>query len=140
MDIFAKKFELIEDSLQKLSQIQTENPSLDEYRKSWKDKDSSERNLQKVIEAFIDIGKMLISEKQLREPMNNREVFLVLEEKGIFASEFMPLVDKMIGLRNVIVHGYNRINDEIIFGILRKNLKDIKKLMKNMKQVCLLQK
>jgi uncharacterized protein YutE (UPF0331/DUF86 family) len=140
MDIFAKKFELIEDSLRKLSQIKTENPSLDRYRKSWKDRDSSERNLQKIIEAFVDIGKMLISDKKLREPMNNREVFLILEEKGIFSSEFMDLVDKMIGLRNVIVHGYNRINDEIIFGILKKNLKDIERLMKNLRQICLSKK
>jgi uncharacterized protein YutE (UPF0331/DUF86 family) len=137
MDIYSRKFELIEDSLQKLGEIRRENPSLDQYRNSWKDRDSAERNIQKIVEAFIDIGKMLIAEKRLKEPGNNREVFIILEEKKIFPSEFIPLVDKMIGMRNIIVHGYNRINDEIVYGILKRNLKDIKNLITNFKKICL---
>lgn len=140
MEIFSRKFELIEDSLQKLSEISKENPSLDRYRRSWKDKDSAERNLQKIIEAFIDIGKMLIAEKRLKEPANNREVFLILDENKIFPSEFMSLVDKMIGLRNVIVHGYNRINDEMIYAILKKNLKHVRQLVRILRQSCLRKK
>ncbi|MFH1674225.1 MAG: DUF86 domain-containing protein [Pseudomonadota bacterium] len=135
MDIYTRKFELIEDSLQKLSAIRTENPSLDQYRNAWKDRDAAERNLQKIIEAFIDVGKMIIAEKRFREPGNNREVFLILAEKKIFSSEFMTLVDKMIGMRNIIVHGYDRINDEIVYGVLKRNLKDIKKLIANLKKI-----
>lgn len=135
MDIYTRKFELIEDSLQKLSAIRRENPSLDQYRNSWKDRDATERNLQKIIEAFIDVGKMIIAEKRFREPGNNREVFLILAEKKIFSSEFMTLVDKMIGMRNIIVHGYDRINDEIVYGVLKRNLKDIKKLIANLKKI-----
>ena len=135
MDIYTRKFELIEDSLQKLSAIRRENPSLDQYRNSWKDRDAAERNLQKIIEAFIDVGKMIIAEKRFREPGNNREVFLILAEKKIFSSEFMTLVDKMIGMRNIIVHGYDRINDEIVYGVLKRNLKDIKKLITNLKKI-----
>jgi uncharacterized protein YutE (UPF0331/DUF86 family) len=135
MDIYTRKFELIEDSLQKLSAIRRENPSLEQYRNSWKDRDAAERNLQKIIEAFIDVGKMIIAEKRFREPGNNREVFLILAEKKIFSSEFMTLVDKMIGMRNIIVHGYDRINDEIVYGVLKRNLKDIKKLIANLKKI-----
>ena len=87
MDIYTRKFELIEDSLQKLSAIRRENPSLDQYRNSWKDRDAAERNLQKIIGAFIDVGKMIIAEKRFREPGNNREVFLILVEKKIFSSD-----------------------------------------------------
>jgi uncharacterized protein YutE (UPF0331/DUF86 family) len=128
MDIYARKFELIEDSLKKLLEIKNDNPTLNKYRISWKDRDSAERNLHKIIEAIIDIGKMIIAEKKFREPANNREVFQILEENGIFPQEFIPLLDKMIGTRNIIVHGYNRIDDSIVFGVLKKNLADIKRL------------
>jgi len=137
MDIYARKFELLEDSLGKLSEIKKENPSLGKYRISWKDKDSVERNLHKIIEAIIDIGKMLIAEKKFREPGSNREVFQILEENGIFPPEFMPLLDKMIGLRNIIVHGYDRVDDSIIFGVLKKNLEDIRKLSAILRKICL---
>ena len=134
MDIYARKFELIEDSLKKLSEIKNDNPTLKKYRISWKDRDSAERNLHKIIEAIIDIGKMIIAGKKLREPANNREVFQILEENGIFPQEFMPLMDKMIGMRNIIVHGYNRIDDSIVFRVLKKNLADIKKLNRILKK------
>jgi len=41
----------------------------------------------------------------------------------------------MIGMRNIIVHGYDRINDEIVYGVLKRNLKDIKKLIANLKKI-----
>lgn len=137
MDIYTRKFELLEDSLRKLSEIRKANPTLGKYRTSWKDRDAVERNLHKIIEAIIDIGKMLIAEKKLREPGSNREVFQILEENGIFPLELMPLSDKMIGMRNVIVHGYDRVDDSIVFGVLKKNLGDIKKLSAILKKVCI---
>jgi len=137
MEIYARKFELLEDSLRKLSEIRKANPTLGKYRISWKDRDAVERNLHKIIEAIIDIGKMLIAEKKFREPANNREVFQILEENGIFPLEFIPLSDKMIGMRNVIVHGYDRIDDSIVFGVLKKNLGNIKKLSAILKKVCI---
>ena len=137
MEIYHRKFELLEDSLGKLTAIKKETRTLERYRLSWKDRDSVERNLQKIIEAIIDIGKMLIAEKRFREPANNREVFQILEENGMFDSEFIPLLDKMIGMRNIIVHSYDRIDDSIIFGVLKKNLTDIKKLSATLKRICL---
>lgn len=140
MDIYIRKLDLIEDSLKKLSEIRRENPTLKKYRNSWKDKDSAERNLQKIIEAIIDLGKILIAEKRLKEPGNNREVFEILEEEGLFSSEFIPLIDKMIGMRNIIVHSYNRIDDSIVYRVIKKNLRDIRKLSAALKETCLIRR
>lgn len=140
MEIYARKFEVIEDCLKKLSDIKRDNPTFNQYRTSWKDKDSAERNIQKIVEAVVDIGKILISEKKLKEPSSNREVFQILVEEEIFPSEYLPLIDKMIGMRNIIVHSYNKINDEIVYGVLKKNLPDIRKLNSILKKVCLSKK
>ena len=126
MNSYCRKLELIDDCVRRLFEILQENPTLETYRNSWKDKDSAERNLQKTIEALIDIGKMLVSEKQLREPANNREVFLILEENNLFPSEFMALIDRMIGMRNIIVHSYDRIDDAVVYEVLKTNLDDIR--------------
>lgn len=140
MDIYTRKFDLIDESIKKLSELRRENSTLDHYRKSWKDKDSAERNLQKVIEAIIDLGKMLIADKKLKEPSNNREVFQILEEEGLFPSELMSLIDKMIGMRNVLVHSYNKVDDLIVYSVIKKNLSDIKKLSFVLKKTCLRKK
>ena len=128
MEIYFRKLELIKECTGRLLEIKKENPNFERYGTSWKDKDSTERNLQKIIEAIIDIGKMIIAEKQLREPGNNREVFLILEDNGLFLSEYMQLIDRMIGMRNIIVHSYDRIDDAVVYDVLKKNLNDIKKL------------
>ena len=88
MEIYSKKIEIINESLEKLIKIKEDNPDFENYKKSWKDKDSTERNLHKIIEAIIDIGKIIITEKKLRIPANNREVFLILEENDFFPSKF----------------------------------------------------
>lgn len=70
----------------------------------------------------------MISRKKLKEPSTNREVFEILHENNLFPSDFLKIIDKMIGLRNIIVHSYDKIDDNIIYGILKKNLKDIEKI------------
>ena len=137
MELYSRKFELIDECIERLLSIKKDNPSLKKYRNSWKDKDASERNLQKIIEAIIDIGKMVISEKKLREPGNNREVFLILEENKLFPSEFFPIIDRMIGMRNIIVHSYDRIDDGIVYRVIKENLNDIKRLSSQLKKICL---
>lgn len=128
MDLYTRKLEVISDSLEKLTEIKNESKTFLIYRRTWKNKDIVERNIQKIVEALIDIGKILIAEKKLREPTNNKDVFNVLIETGNFPIEYLELIEKMIGMRNIIVHSYDRIDDEIMYGVLKKNLRDIKKI------------
>lgn len=128
MELYIKKIELIEESLKRLREINSEISNLKQYKSSWRAKDIVERNLHKIIEAIIDIAKILISRKKLKEPSTNREVFEILHENNLFPSDFLKIIDKMIGLRNIIVHSYDKIDDNIIYGILKKNLKDIEKI------------
>jgi uncharacterized protein YutE (UPF0331/DUF86 family) len=88
----------------------------------------------KVVEAVIDIGKMLVSQKALREPGSNREVFLVLQENDLFPAELLPLIDKMIGMRNILVHSYDRIDDEIVYGVLQRNLNQVRVIVESLKK------
>lgn len=87
MEIYHRKFELIDQCIDRLSIIRKDNPTFKKYKISWKDKDAAERNLQKIIEAIIDVGKMVIADKKLPEPGNNREVFLILEDHKLFPAE-----------------------------------------------------
>lgn len=135
MEIYTRKFDLIDDCLKRLKNIRKENPTLQKYRTSWKDKDAAERNVQKVVEALIDIGKMMIADLGLREPGNNREVFLILEEEKLFPSEQMDLIDRAIGMRNIIVHSYDRIDDAIVYEVLKKHLADITRLTDRLKKI-----
>jgi uncharacterized protein YutE (UPF0331/DUF86 family) len=131
---YFSKIETVENSLKKLYEIRKKVPDYEKYIKSWIYKDAAERNLHRAIEAIIDIGKMLISDKKLKIPESNREVFILLAENDLFPAEYLDLIFKMIGVRNIIVHSYDKIDDSVLYGILKKNLDDFKKILQILKE------
>jgi uncharacterized protein YutE (UPF0331/DUF86 family) len=131
---YFSKIETVENSLKKLYEIRKKVPDYEKYIKSWIYKDAAERNLHRAIEAIIDIGKMFISDKKLKIPESNREVFILLAENDLFPAEYLDLIFKMIGVRNIIVHSYDKIDDSVLYGILKKNLNDFKKILQILKE------
>jgi len=131
---YFSKIETVQNSLKKLYEIRKKVPDYEKYIKSWIYKDAAERNLHRAIEAIIDIGKMFISDKKLKIPESNREVFILLAENDLFPAEYLDLIFKMIGVRNIIVHSYDKIDDSVLYGILKKNLNDFKKILQILKE------
>lgn len=131
---YYRKFDTIEECLKKLNILKASNTSFATYLKAWKDRDAAERNLQKVIEALIDIGKMIIAEKGLRVPGNSRETFEILMEHDILPPDLMPLIDKMVGMRNILVHSYDKVDDAVVYSVLTKHLTDISNLTQHLKK------
>ena len=77
-----------------------------------------------LIEACIDIAQHLIADEKWREPTSYRDTFAVLAENGILHPEDLKRFEPMAAFRNLLVHYYERVDDEIVFGIFRNNLDD----------------
>jgi uncharacterized protein YutE (UPF0331/DUF86 family) len=131
--LYLKKLDTINDCLKKLDTLLKETASYEDYAGQWKNKDIAERNLQKVFEAIFDIGKMLISDRELKTPDSNREVFEILIENGLFPVKLKNIADKMTGMRNILVHGYDRVDDKAVYSVLTKHTPDIKKIVESLK-------
>ncbi len=83
-----------------------------------------ERTLHILIEACIDAAHHIISDEKLREPSGYRDAFTVLAEKGILLPEDLAIFHNMAGFRNLLVHYYERVDDEIVYGVFKRNLSD----------------
>lgn len=83
-----------------------------------------ERTLHLAVEACLDIGQHIIAQEGFRRPADNRDVFVVLAEEGIVPGELLPRLIAMAKFRNLIVHDYVRIDNAIVFGILKRRLDD----------------
>jgi len=83
-----------------------------------------ERTLHLAVEACLDIGQHIIAQEGFRRPADNRDVFVVLAEEGIVPGELLPRLIAMAKFRNLIVHDYARIDNAIVFGILKRRLDD----------------
>jgi uncharacterized protein YutE (UPF0331/DUF86 family) len=84
-----------------------------------------ERTLHMAIEACLDIANHIVSYEGYREPVDNKDIFQVLFEQKILDERLTENLKKMAQFRNVIVHDYIRIQPEIVYAILQKNLGDI---------------
>jgi len=121
-EIIEQKVATLYEKIERLRKFQ--DVSFNEFSEDLDMKDIVERNLQVAIEACIDIGKVIISFMSLREPLDNKDVFKVLSENGIITHKSLEFLLPMAGTRNVLVHGYDKIDTTIIFGILQKHLED----------------
>ena len=98
--------------------------TVNRYSKDWKAQRVVERTLQMMIEICADIAGHIISDKGYRVPATYADTFRVLYENGILNKDLFETMEKMAKFRNIIVHHYDKVDMEIVIGILKKDLKD----------------
>lgn len=99
--------------------------TLEEYLADELIRRATERLLHLAIEACLDIGHHLIADRGYRAPEDNRDVFSVLAEEGLIREDLLPRLLEMAGFRNLLVHGYARIDDAVVHAILGQRLEDL---------------
>ena len=129
-----KKIKAVQDRVKRLEQLSATISSFDKYQASPDVKDIAERNIQVAIEGCLDIAKIVISSKELPEPKDNKGVFTVLAEAGILSNESLKFLVPMAGTRNVLVHGYDKVEDSIIYGVIKQHLKDFAVFLKEINE------
>ena len=92
------------------------------YAADWKSQRIVERTLQMMVEICLDVANHIISDKGYRRPVGYADHFTVLRENKILISRLTARMMQMAKFRNLIVHNYDKIDAEIVVGILKKSL------------------
>jgi uncharacterized protein YutE (UPF0331/DUF86 family) len=87
-------------------------------------KRACERLVQIAIECVIDVCQLLVSGLRLGLPAEEDDLFDKLETAALFTPETVQTVRKMRGCRNILVHQYGKVSDEIVFETIRTGLDD----------------
>lgn len=101
-----------------------------QYREDWKKQRIVERTLQMMIETCLDIANHIVADRGYRVPVSYADIFKVLGENNVLEKKLVDRMEKMAKFRNILVHQYEKIEAEIIVGILKKNLKDFDQFRK----------
>ena len=91
---------------------------------------SAKYNLIVAIEGTVDLSNHIISKNGFRTPEDYADTFRVMEEKGIFDTEFTSSLIQMARFRNRLVHIYWDIDDAGIYRIIKTRLLDIRRFLK----------
>ena len=81
-------------------------------------------NLERSIQACVDIACHLIAYTALPAAPTMADSFVCLQKAGIISSAVSERMVKATGLRNLLVHEYQRIDWSIVWQVLSKHLND----------------
>ena len=82
-------------------------------------------NLQRAIQAAIDLAAHLVAEEALGLPSSLRENFQLLGRAKIIPAELAEKMQKMVGFRNIAIHEYQNLNPIILKKIVTERLDDL---------------
>ena len=120
--VILNKFETIEKCINRINEEYQNNPeNLDDYRKM----DMIVLNLQRACEAVLDLAVYIVSTRKLGLPQTKREAFILLEENNIIDSKITKNMQGMVGFRNIAVHDYKEIDEEILKDVIENHLNDL---------------
>ena len=119
-DLIAKKLRYIEEQLKDLRRLRPEAIPTDEMVEAF-----AERRLQVAIQAALDVASHVVSDQVLGEPRRNRDMFELLGKHGWLPAELVERLVRMVGFRNILVHGYEIVDPARVRAIVEDNLGDL---------------
>ena len=120
LDIIKTKLNIIRDNLLNIKTILVESDETlnkDNIKKS-----ALERFFQLVVDAAIGINEHIISEENLEIPNDYFGTFLILGKAGIIPMNFAQKIAPSVGLRNQLIHQYEKIDTDTMLISIRNNI------------------
>ena len=82
-------------------------------------------NLQRAVQAAIDLAAHQIADEKIGLPANLKENFALLESRRIIDAPLSKHLQAMVGFRNIAVHDYQQLDLVILKSILEHRLGDL---------------
>ncbi len=121
-DVVLAKVATIQKCLERIQEVTSLDPaSLDDINRQ----DIFVLNLQRAIQASIDLASHIVASEGLGLPETVRDNFALLRDKKVIDPETASKMEKMTGFRNIAIHDYQALNLDILKSILTGNLKDL---------------
>jgi len=113
-EVVRRKLERIASNLRLLEPMK--DLSLEAYRADVYRRKATERLLQEVVEAAVDVNLHLLTGTGRPAPDDLYSSFLALGEAGILDSSLAARLAPSAGLRNRLVHEYDRLEDALVLA------------------------
>ncbi len=118
-DILLAKVGIVKRCLRRIKDITGLEPeSLIDITKQ----DAFVLNLQRAVQATIDLAAHVVASEGYGIPQDLKENFVLLREAGVIEPPLCRKMENMVGFRNIAVHEYQNLNIDILKSILSDRL------------------
>lgn len=122
-DIISRKVNLIRYHLDRI--LLKSNISIDDFLKDEDTRDIICHNLFILLQNIIDICSHIISDDNMEEPIYFSDMADILYREKVIREDLIQPLKNMIGLRNIIAHQYGDLDFNIIYKIVKNDLRDV---------------
>lgn len=119
--LVAKKLAFVETCVRELRTLA--RPEL--FDSDVRERRFAEHTLQIALQACQDVASHIVSDARLGEPRTNQELFERLSDAGWIDAPLAASLRRAIGLRNVLVHGYTRVDVAVLRDAVEHRLDDL---------------
>jgi uncharacterized protein YutE (UPF0331/DUF86 family) len=81
--------------------------------------------LQLAIQAALDVASHIVADERLGEPANNAQLFKLLVINQWLPGTLGDSLRAMAGFRNVLVHGYQSVDKQLVRDVVEHRLDDL---------------
>jgi uncharacterized protein YutE (UPF0331/DUF86 family) len=121
-DIILEKITNIKRCLNRIKDVTKLKPeSIEDYNTQ----DIFILNLQRAVQAAVDIAVHIVSSEGWGVSKTIKENFVILSDNKIITKELANQMTKMVGFRNIAVHDYSKMDIAILKSILTISLQDL---------------
>lgn len=96
--------------------------SFKDFNKDYRAIRTAERDFQLIVDCAVDINTHIILEKGVSPPETNFQSFILLGGLGVVSEELTKNLAPSAGLRNRLVHEYEKIDPHIFYNSIKKFL------------------
>lgn len=130
--VIINKLESIERCINRIREEYEGNlENLEDYRRN----DAIVLNLQRACESVTDIAMYVISTRKLGIPQTKKEAFDLLKNANLISDELCKKMKGMVGFRNIAIHEYKQIDEEILQDVIENHLDDLTDFARQMLKI-----
>jgi uncharacterized protein YutE (UPF0331/DUF86 family) len=90
-----------------------------------------ERLLERIVGRLLDINYHILKEQTNSLPQDYFDSFLALSREGIVSEELSRRVAKSAGLRNVLAHEYDAVDERQVYAAIKFALTDVPEYLRS---------
>ncbi len=118
-DVILNKYSIIQRCLTRIEEEYVGHEG--ELTTNFTRQDAIILNIQRALQAALDLANRVIRLKQLGIPQESRASFSLLSDHGYVSVALAESMMKMVGFRNIAVHEYQKLNMAILKAVIEKH-------------------
>jgi uncharacterized protein YutE (UPF0331/DUF86 family) len=121
MRIFSKLDEMI-GYVEELKEMLPEDE--EDYLQNLVSRRACEKTIEIAIDSLIDASAMVVSAEKFGLPASEEGIFDILVRRRVISRDLGEILKDLKGFRNILIHRYAHVADDIVYYNLSKYLDD----------------